>query len=128
MALGHASRKLWNNLVAPVVSRSWYPYDSSRMDEGSERPALDTTIFSDRGTALVYHIGRFRLDWAHHTVRWQMDAGCNGCGHNCNRGIFSVRPTRPCAASAQRLPPSFRQLLLAAAATRGRRGVCALPP
>ena len=69
MALGHVSRELWNNLVAPVVSRSWYPDDGGRMAEESERPAMDTTIFSDRGTALVYHVGRFRLDCAHHTVR-----------------------------------------------------------
>ena len=69
MALGHVSRELRNNLVAPVVSRTWYPDDGGRMDEESERPAMGTTIFSDSGTALVYHVGRFCLDCAHHTVQ-----------------------------------------------------------
>src|SRR5215831_18028898 len=128
MALDHDRRQLWDSLVASLLFGCWCPDNYSRMADEPERFSVDTTIFFHRGTALVYHVGRFCFHCACCTVLEQMDADSGAYNHNRNRSIVDLRATRACAARVLGISRSSRHPLLAARATTSRRAIRALPP
>src|SRR6476660_2423282 len=100
MAVDHDRRQLWDNLPAPVLLGCWCPYNRGCMAHGSKRLAVGATVFFNRGTALVYHAGRFCCDCARCAVLQQMDADSSAYDRDCNRSIFRVGATRACAMGA----------------------------
>ena len=128
MAVGYDRRQLWDNFVASILFDCRSPHNGGRMAQERKRPFVDTTISPNGDTALVCYSSRLCLDRARCTVLQQMDADSSAYNRNCNRSIIGVRAIRACATRVLGISRSPRQLLLAAGSTRGRRGVCVLPP